>query len=71
VAATTETTDVLLIGGGVASVRCARALRREGFDGRILLVTDETSAPYNRPPLSKEFLRADLPDDLVLAEPQR
>ena len=70
-AATTETTDVLLVGGGVASVRCARSLRREGFDGRILLVADETSAPYNRPPLSKEFLRADLPDDLVLAEPQR
>jgi len=64
-------TDVLLIGGGVASVRCARTLRREGFSGRILLVGDETTAPYNRPPLSKELLREDLPDDLVLAEPER
>ena len=62
-------TDVLLIGGGVASVRCARTLRREGFDGRITLVGDEPSPPYNRPPLSKELLRDDLPDDLVLAEP--
>jgi 3-phenylpropionate/trans-cinnamate dioxygenase ferredoxin reductase subunit len=62
---------VLLIGGGVASVRCARTLRREGFDGRILLVGDEPTAPYNRPPLSKELLRDDLPDDLVLAEPER
>jgi 3-phenylpropionate/trans-cinnamate dioxygenase ferredoxin reductase subunit len=64
-------TDVLLIGGGVASVRCARALRKEGFDGRITLVGDEPVAPYNRPPLSKELLRDDLPDDLVLAEPAR
>jgi 3-phenylpropionate/trans-cinnamate dioxygenase ferredoxin reductase subunit len=65
------TTDVLLIGGGVASVRCARTLRREGFEGRILLVGDEGTPPYNRPPLSKELLREDLPDDLVLAEPER
>ena len=67
--ATAETTDILLIGGGVASVRCARTLRREGFDGRILLVGDERTLPYNRPPLSKELLRDDLPDELVHAEP--
>jgi 3-phenylpropionate/trans-cinnamate dioxygenase ferredoxin reductase component len=66
-----DTVDVLLIGGGVASVRCARTLRREGFGGRILLVGDEPTPPYNRPPLSKELLRDDLPDDLVLAEPER
>jgi 3-phenylpropionate/trans-cinnamate dioxygenase ferredoxin reductase subunit len=66
-----DTTDVLLVGGGVASVRCARTLRRAGFDGRILLVGDEATPPYNRPPLSKELLRGDLPDDLVLAEPER
>jgi 3-phenylpropionate/trans-cinnamate dioxygenase ferredoxin reductase subunit len=71
VAATTETTDVLLIGGGVASVRCARTLSKHRFDGRILLVGEEAAAPYNRPPLSKELLREDLPDDLVLAEPER
>jgi 3-phenylpropionate/trans-cinnamate dioxygenase ferredoxin reductase subunit len=64
-------TDVLLIGGGVASVRCARTLRKEGLDGRIVLVGDEPVLPYNRPPLSKELLRDDLPDDLVLAEPAR
>lgn len=62
-------TDVLLIGGGVASVRAARTLRRETFDGSILIVGDEPTPPYNRPPLSKELLRDDVPDDLVLAEP--
>lgn len=67
----TERVDVLLIGGGVASVRCARTLRRHAFDGSILLVGDEAAPPYNRPPLSKELLRDDLPDELVLAEPER
>lgn len=62
--------DVLIIGGGVASVRAARTLRREKFDGSILIVGDEPTPPYNRPPLSKELLRDDVPDDLVLAEPE-
>jgi 3-phenylpropionate/trans-cinnamate dioxygenase ferredoxin reductase component len=61
--------DVLLMGGGVAAVRCARTLRRAGFDGTILLVGEEPVPPYNRPPLSKELLREALPDDLVHAEP--
>lgn len=60
--------DVLLIGGGVASARCARTLRRHGFDGSIALVGDEALPPYNRPPLSKELLRDALPDELLLAE---
>ncbi len=66
-----DATDVLLVGGGVASARCARQLRKDGFDGRIVLAGDEPVPPYNRPPLSKELLRDDLPDDLVLAEPER
>ena len=36
-----------------------------------MLVGDEPTLPYNRPPLSKELLRDDLPDELVLAEPER
>jgi NADPH-dependent 2,4-dienoyl-CoA reductase/sulfur reductase-like enzyme len=61
--------DVLLVGGGVASARCARTLRRHDFAGTILLVSDEALPPYNRPPLSKELLREDLPTELALAEP--
>src|SRR5918994_1172540 len=60
--------DVLLAGGGVASTRCARMLRRQGFSGSILIVGDEGRPPYNRPPLSKELLRDDLPDELLAAE---
>ena len=64
----TRDVDVLLIGGGVASVRCARALRRRGFTGSVLLVGEETSIPYNRPPLSKELLRGEGPVELTWAE---
>ncbi|HET7141387.1 MAG TPA: FAD-dependent oxidoreductase [Candidatus Limnocylindria bacterium] len=61
--------DVLLVGGGVAAARCARTLRRRGFAGSVLLVSDEPTPPYNRPPLSKELLQADLPAELALVEP--
>lgn len=61
--------DALLIGGGVAAARCARALRRGAFTGSIALVGEEPIPPYNRPPLSKELLRGELPAELVLAEP--
>jgi 3-phenylpropionate/trans-cinnamate dioxygenase ferredoxin reductase subunit len=60
----------LLIGGGVAAVRCARGLRRRGFGGTILLIGDEPVPPYNRPPLSKELLRGEVSMELVLAEPE-
>ena len=49
--------DFLLIGGGVASADCARELRRRGAEGSILIVGREPEPPYDRPPLSKEYLR--------------
>ncbi|UNB53268.1 NAD(P)/FAD-dependent oxidoreductase [Mycolicibacterium sp. YH-1] len=44
------------IGAGQTAAVAARTLRRRGFDGRIILVGDEPHMPYQRPPLSKEFL---------------
>jgi 3-phenylpropionate/trans-cinnamate dioxygenase ferredoxin reductase subunit len=49
--------DHLLIGGGIASGNCARQLRRGGADGTITLVGREPDLPYDRPPLSKEYLQ--------------
>lgn len=49
--------DFLLIGGGMASAHCAAELRRRGADGSILLVGREPEPPYERPPISKEYLR--------------
>ena len=52
-----RTVDFLLIGGGLASANCARWLRRSGAEGSILLVGREPDLPYDRPPLSKGYLR--------------
>jgi len=49
-------TDVLLIGGGVASASAAVELRKAGFAGSITLVTRELDAPYHRPPITKDLL---------------
>ncbi len=51
--------DHLLVGGGMASAHCAAELRRRGADGSILLVGREPEPPYERPPLSKEYLRGE------------
>ncbi|MGJ6126158.1 FAD-dependent oxidoreductase [Mycolicibacterium sp. Y3] len=47
---------IVTVGAGQAAAVAARNLRRQGFDGRIMLIGDEPHAPYQRPPLSKEFL---------------
>jgi 3-phenylpropionate/trans-cinnamate dioxygenase ferredoxin reductase component len=49
----------LIVGGGLAAGKAAEAMREEGFDGRIVLVTAEGERPYERPPLSKEYLRGE------------
>jgi 3-phenylpropionate/trans-cinnamate dioxygenase ferredoxin reductase component len=53
-----RTVDYLLI-GGFASAYCAAELRKKGADGDILLVGREPDPPYERPPLSKEYVRGD------------
>ncbi|MES2537954.1 MAG: FAD-dependent oxidoreductase [Pseudomonadota bacterium] len=47
---------VVIVGANLAGGRAAGALRDEGYDGRIVLVGEEPSLPYERPPLSKEML---------------
>jgi 3-phenylpropionate/trans-cinnamate dioxygenase ferredoxin reductase component len=51
--------DFLLIGGGLASGNCASELRKRGADGSIVLAGREPEPPYERPPLSKEYLRGE------------
>jgi 3-phenylpropionate/trans-cinnamate dioxygenase ferredoxin reductase subunit len=58
--------DHLLIGGGLAAGNCARWLREGGGEGSILLVGREADPPYNRPPLTKGFLRGVEPREDVL-----
>ncbi|MCT2593146.1 NAD(P)/FAD-dependent oxidoreductase [Streptomyces sp. N2-109] len=47
---------IIVVGASLAGVRAARALRERGYGGRLTLVGDERHPPYDRPPLSKEFL---------------
>ena len=51
-------TDVVLVGAGLASQRCAETLRARGFGGAIRMIGAEPHPPYDRPPLSKELLSA-------------
>ncbi|CAM5492965.1 hypothetical protein ADK46_20730 [Streptomyces rimosus subsp. rimosus] len=47
---------VTVVGASLAGLYAARALRAEGFDGRLVIVGAERHRPYDRPPLSKSFL---------------
>jgi 3-phenylpropionate/trans-cinnamate dioxygenase ferredoxin reductase subunit len=49
--------DVLIVGASLAGGRAAEALRKGGFEGRVVVVGDEPWRPYDRPPLSKKLLR--------------
>src|SRR5215218_1739956 len=51
--------DFLLVGGGMASTHCAAELRKRSAKGSILLVGREPEPPYERPPISKEYLRGE------------
>lgn len=60
---------IVLVGGGLASARAAETLRTEGYDGDVVVVTAEAHHPYERPPLSKDFLRAESDRDVVFPLP--
>jgi 3-phenylpropionate/trans-cinnamate dioxygenase ferredoxin reductase subunit len=51
--------EFLLVGGGMGSANCAVELRKRGAEGEILLVGREPEVPYERPPLSKEYMRGE------------
>jgi NADPH-dependent 2,4-dienoyl-CoA reductase/sulfur reductase-like enzyme len=55
----------LLIGGGLASASAAEAIRKHDPDGRLLLIAQEVYRPYQRPPLSKEYLRGQKPQSEI------
>jgi 3-phenylpropionate/trans-cinnamate dioxygenase ferredoxin reductase subunit len=62
--------DVLIVGGGHGGAGAAMALRQQGFAGSVAIVTDEASPPYERPPLSKEYLAQDKPFERILIRPE-
>jgi NADPH-dependent 2,4-dienoyl-CoA reductase/sulfur reductase-like enzyme len=51
-----DTRTVVIVGSSVGGVRTAKALRSQGFPGRVVLIGDEAHLPYDKPPLSKQLL---------------
>lgn len=57
---------IVVVGGSTGAVRSVQALRRAGYDGELVLVSDESCLPYDRPPLSKEMLGAEADEPVPL-----
>lgn len=55
----TDTRSFVIVGASLAGARAAETLRSEGFDGKIVLIGEEPVRPYQRPPLSKQYLRGE------------
>ncbi len=55
----------VIVGASLAGAKAAETLRNEGFDGRLVLVGAEQDRPYERPPLSKHYLRGEAGRDTV------
>ena len=63
--------SIAIVGASLAGLRSAEALRQHGFDGRLTVIGAERHLPYDRPPLSKDFLLGTVDQaDLALAEPE-
>lgn len=61
--------DVVIIGAGQAGVQVALSLRQKGHDGTITLIGDEAHLPYQRPPLSKAYLKGEMSRDSLTLRP--
>ena len=62
--------DILIVGAGHAGAQAAIALRQKKFEGSIGLVGNEKYPPYERPPLSKEYLAGEKPFERILLRPE-
>jgi 3-phenylpropionate/trans-cinnamate dioxygenase ferredoxin reductase subunit len=60
---------IVIVGASLAGATAATTLRAEGFDGPIRLIGAEPRPPYNRPPLSKSYLRGEEPFERQLVQP--
>jgi 3-phenylpropionate/trans-cinnamate dioxygenase ferredoxin reductase subunit len=60
----------VIVGGGMAGALAAQTLREEGFDGKITMLGQEPNAPYERPPLSKDYLQGKAERDSIFVQPE-
>src|SRR5215208_3663160 len=66
----TENQTFAIVGAGMAGAKAAETLREEGFDGRIVLLGAERELPYERPPLSKGYLKGESPREDARVHPE-
>ena len=62
---------IVIVGGGAAGLACAEMLRRNGYEGRLVMLSDDTAAPVDRPNLSKDYLAGNAPEEWVPLRPAR
>lgn len=63
--------DVLIVGTGHGGAQAAIALRQHGFEGTVMMVGRDTAPPYERPPLSKEYLAGDKAFERIMIRPEK
>ena len=62
---------IVIVGAGQCGGQAADAVLRGGFGGRLVLIGDERQPPYQRPPLSKQFLAGEIPEERTYLKPPR
>jgi apoptosis-inducing factor 3 len=60
---------VVIVGAGAAGSAAAEMLRRCGYDGRVIMIDDDTGSPYDRPNLSKDYLAGNAPEEWIPLRP--
>src|SRR3954468_7713205 len=60
---------IAIVGGGGAAAETAKTLHAEGYAGHLVVVTEEPRPPYERPPLTKAYLRGEAGEDALVKQP--
>lgn len=66
-----DSADIVIVGTGHGGAQAAIALRQQGHEGSILMLGRDTHPPYERPPLSKEYLASDKPFERIMIRPEK